>query len=160
MYATYHNFLIRSWEERDRAPASQIISQVLAEYGLPWSPGDADRDVVEVEQFYQQTGGEFWVIEQQAQLVGTAGYYPIVRGNQAVEIRKMYLLPSVRGKGLGKFLLQQLESAIRSRNYHEIWVETATVLKEAVQLYERNGYQPAEGVETARCDLVYVKKLI
>jgi putative acetyltransferase len=66
----------------------------------------------------------------------------------------------VRGKGLGKFVLQQLESAIRSRNYHEIWVETATVLKEAVQLYERNGYQPAEGVETARCDLVYVKKLI
>jgi putative acetyltransferase len=32
-------------------------------------------------------------------------------------------------------------------------------LTEAVNLYERNGYIPASGVETARCDRVYVKQL-
>jgi putative acetyltransferase len=31
------------------------------------------------------------------------------------------------------------------------------VLAEAVKLYESNGYQPATGVETTRCDRVYKK---
>ena len=155
----YNDFLIRSWEKRDRAVVKKIISQVLTEYGLTFDPKDADRDVVEIEQFYQATGGEFWVVEKGENVVATAGYYPISRGNKAVEIRKMYLLPSVRGKGLGRLLLQRLESAIAARNYQEIWLETATVLTEAVKLYERNGYQPATGVETARCDRVYIKRL-
>ncbi|MBO1350855.1 MAG: GNAT family N-acetyltransferase [Hormoscilla sp. GUM202] len=66
---------------------------------------------------------------------------------------------AVRRQGLGTFLLKELESEIASRNFQQIWVETATVLKEAVKLYESNGYQPAIGVETPRCDLVYVKYL-
>jgi putative acetyltransferase len=160
MYQTYNHFLIRSWEPRDRAPASTLIAQVLAEYGLPWDETDADQDVVKVEQFYQETGGEFWVVEREGKLVGTAGYYPISRGKNAVEIRKMYLLPEVRGKGLGRFLLEQLERAIAQRNYQEIWLETASVLTEAIQLYEKAGYKSAEGVETARCDRVYRKLLL
>lgn len=159
MNEKYQDFLIRSWEKRDRASVSSLIAKVLAEYGLHWDPTDTDRDVVEVETFYQQTGGEFWVVEDQGKLVGSAGYYPISRGNQAVEIRKMYLLPEVRGKGLGQFLLTQLESAISQQNYQEIWVETATVLKEAIKLYEKNGYQLSEDVATPRCDRAYIKFL-
>jgi GNAT superfamily N-acetyltransferase len=233
MRATYKDFLIRNWEERDgfanakgdRTPASEVIRSVLSEYGLGWEPNGADRDVLQVEECYLAAGGEFWVIEHlasdthrlkpgatqtkstfvdstqmpdfeasegrlrsfsqataldgfpglkhvacdfsrqaninehQNQIVGTAAYYPIHRGEKAVEIRKMYLLPSARGLGLGKYLLQQLEKAIASRGFQQIWIETASVLAEAVKLYESNGYQPATGVETARCDRVYVKKL-
>ncbi|MFM7372907.1 MAG: GNAT family N-acetyltransferase, partial [Sphaerospermopsis kisseleviana] len=72
---------------------------------------------------------------------------------------KMYLLPEIRGLGLGKYLLQQLELTIENRGFKQIWIETASVLKEAVQLYENNGYIPATGVETKRCDRVYVKYL-
>jgi putative acetyltransferase len=61
--------------------------------------------------------------------------------------------------GLGKYLLQQLESAIAKLGYQQIWIETASVLAQAVKLYETSGYQPAEGVETARCDRVYLKLL-
>lgn len=155
----YKDFLIRDWEQSDRAVAAEIIGSVLAEYGLGWEPGGADRDVLEVENFYQSAGGEFWVISHQGQLVGTGGYYPVSRGEKAVEIRKMYLLPTVRGQGLGKFLLQELEQAIAARNFQRIWIETASVLVEAIKLYESSGYQPAEGVETARCDRVYMKAI-
>jgi putative acetyltransferase len=71
----------------------------------------------------------------------------------------MYLLPKVRGLGLGKFLLQQLETVIAFRGFEQIWIETASILTEAVKLYESNGYLPTTGVETSRCDLVYVKYL-
>ncbi len=155
----YQDFLIRAWEPRDRSAAAAVIGSVLADYGLNWEPTGADRDVLEIEACYQQVGGEFWVVESQGQIVGTAAYYPIQRSPQAVEIRKMYLLPAARGQGLGRFLLQQLEQAIAARGFRTIWIETASVLKEAVQLYESSGYQPATGVETPRCDRVYVKSL-
>jgi putative acetyltransferase len=159
MNANFRNFLIRDWQPGDRQPAANLIHTVLNEYGLNWQPQGADQDVLEVEQFYQQTGGEFWVIEQQGQIVGTAAYYPIARGEKAVEIRKMYLLPAARGQGLGRFLLLQLEDAISQRGWQTIWIETATILETAVKLYESQGYKPTTGVETQRCDRVYVKRL-
>lgn len=159
MNVRYLDFLIRDWEPRDRTSSAQIISSVLADYGLNWEPLGADRDVLEIEQFYQATGGEFWVIERSGQLVGTGAYYPISRGENAVEIRKMYFVPEVRGQGLGRFLLKELEKTIADRGFTQIWIETASVLKEAVRLYETSGYGSATGVETERCDRAYVKHL-
>jgi putative acetyltransferase len=155
----YQDFLIRNWQTENRHQAAAVISAVLAEYGLTWEPEGADQDVLEVEKYYLNTGGEFWVIEHQNQIVGTSAYYPISRGENAVEIRKMYLLPIVRGYGLGQYLLQQLELAIAKRGFEQIWIETASVLKAAVKLYEKNGYIPATGVETKRCDRIYMKLL-
>ncbi len=155
----YQTFLIRDWQPDDREAAAEVIRAVLTEYGLAWEPEGADQDVLNVEACYLKRNGAFWVIEQQGNLVGTGAYYPIQRGYKAVEIRKMYLLPEVRRQGLGRFLLHQLETEIAAQGFAEIWVETASVLKEAVLLYETSGYQPATGVETARCDRVYVKPI-
>jgi putative acetyltransferase len=159
MKATYRDFLIRNWQPNDRQAAAALIAAVLAEYNLCSEPNGADQDALYVEDAYWSKGGEFWVVEREGQLVGTAGYYPILRSENAVEIRKMYLLPEARGQGLGRFLLQTLEARIKKKGFEQIWIETASVLKEAVQLYERSGYQPGTGVETARCDRVYFKRL-
>ncbi|MEL6489265.1 MAG: GNAT family N-acetyltransferase [Cyanobacteria bacterium J06621_3] len=167
MRVEFKDFLIRDWVVGDRAAAANVVKTVLQEYGLGWEANDSgasccggsDQDAVEVEKYYLQSGGEFWVVEYQNTIVGTGGYHPIERGDQAVEIRKMYLSPAVRGHGLGRFLLAQLEQAAAKKGFKEAWVETATVLKEAVKLYEKNGYQPMSGVETERCDRVYSKAL-
>ncbi|MBD3882722.1 GNAT family N-acetyltransferase [Phormidium tenue FACHB-886] len=159
MLTSYRSFQIRDWQPTDRTAAVDLIQSVLAEYGLVGEPSGADRDVLEVETTYWATGGEFWVVELDKRLVGTGGYYPINRGENAVEIRKMYLVPEVRGQGLGRYLLNQLETAIATKGFQQIWIETAGVLQEAVKLYESSGYQPSSGVETARCDRVYVKTI-
>ncbi|HEY9851286.1 MAG TPA: GNAT family N-acetyltransferase [Leptolyngbyaceae cyanobacterium] len=159
MKTYYQKFLIRDWQPGDRQVAAKVIYSILVEYNLPWQPTQADRDVLEVENFYLARGGEFWVIEREKEIVGTSAYYPSKRAENAVEIRKMYLLPTVRGQGLGKYLLRELEKSIAAKGFTQIWIETASVLEEAVKLYESSGYQPASGVETARCDRVYVKYL-
>ena len=160
MLRQYRNYTIRSWQPEDRQAAADVIKNALAEYGLGWEPDGADRDVLEVEQYYLARGGEFWVIEDRGKIIGTSAYYPDPhRGENAVEIRKMYLFSKVRGQGLGKYLLGELERSILAHGYQEIWIETASVLTVAVKLYEANGYQPATGVETLRCDRVYVKQL-
>jgi putative acetyltransferase len=156
---TYQDFTLRPWQPADRQPVADLISAVLTEYGLGWDPVLADRDVLAIEDCYLNTGGQFWVIEKAGKILGSGGYYPIHRGEKAVEIRKMYLHSSARGIGLGKFLLVKLEGAIAQQGWQEIWVETASILVEAVQLYEGSGYRAATGVETARCDRVYVKYL-
>ncbi|MFM7373458.1 MAG: GNAT family N-acetyltransferase, partial [Sphaerospermopsis kisseleviana] len=97
MKLLYQNFIIRDWQKSDCTAAANVISTVLAEYGLGWEADGADRDVLEIEEYYLAVGGEFWVIEHQNKIVGTGAYYPIKRGEQAVEIRKMYLLPEIRG---------------------------------------------------------------
>lgn len=158
-HSTFGPYLIRSWQPGDREAALALIAQVLQEYSLTCEPTDSDRDARDVEACYWETGGEFWVVEVDGVLVGTAGYRPTSRGPGAVELRKMYLLPQARGQGLGRYLLSTMESAIQQRGFEEIWLETASVLKQAVGLYEASGYEPASGVETARCDRVYRKNL-
>jgi putative acetyltransferase len=160
MLKQYLNYTIRSWQPDDRQAAADVIKNALAEYGLGWEADGADRDVLEIEKYYLALGGEFWVVEDRGKIIGTSAYYPYPhRGDKAVEIRKMYLDSKVRGQGLGKYLLAELERSILARGYDEIWIETASILTAAVQLYEANGYQPATGIETLRCDLIYVKDL-
>ena len=153
------NYCLKKWQPQYREVTANIIKTVLAEYGLPWQPQEADIDVIEVEKYYLQSGGEFWLIEDTItnKIIGTGAFYPIDRGEKAVEIRKMYILSTYRGQGLGKLILRHLEERIKKQEYQQIWIETASVLVEAVALYEKSRYQPAEGVETARCDRVYVK---
>ncbi|MBD1912185.1 MULTISPECIES: GNAT family N-acetyltransferase [unclassified Leptolyngbya] len=160
MKTIYQNFLIRDWEPGDRQTAFDLIATVLKECGLDSQPHLADWDVWNVEQAYQATGGQFWVVEQEGRMVGTAAFYPVERGEKAVEIRKMYLVPEARGLGLGRFLLGELETVIAHLGYTQIWIETASVLKEAVRLYEGHGYLPSPEVETTRCDRAYVKYLV
>ena len=136
-----------------------MIDRVLTEYGLACEPQGADQDVWQVETYYLQAGGQFWVVEQQDQIVGTAAYYPVKGSCPTVEIRKMYLLPAARGQGLGRFLLQALEQEIMTHHFQMIRIETASVLKEAVQLYETQGYRLDNHVETQRCDRAYYKQL-
>jgi putative acetyltransferase len=160
MLEQYLNYTIRSWQPDDRQAAADVIKNALAEYGLGWEPDGADRDVLEIEEYYLALGGEFWVVEDRGEIVGTSAYYPYPhRGDKAVEIRKMYLQPKIRGQGLGRYLLAELERSILARGYNQIWIETASILTTAVKLYETNGYQLTTGVETLRCDLIYVKYL-
>jgi putative acetyltransferase len=70
------------------------------------------------------------------------------------------VLVIIRFRGLlGRYVLGELEKSIKSRGFREIWIETASVLHEAVGLYENSGYVASSGVETLRCDRVYVKTI-
>jgi putative acetyltransferase len=164
MHKDYKSYLVRSWQPRDREAAAELITEVLGEFGLGWDPQGTDQDVLQVEAAYQQTGGEFWVVEAAGAVVGTAGYYPINRGTElgmrAVEIRKMYLATTLRGQGLGRWLLGQLEQRIQEQGYSHIWIETVSRMQAAVHLYESSGYERSGDVWVPRCDRCYVKALL
>lgn len=112
----HSGYTARHWRPSDRERAGEVIKQCLESYGLQFEPQRADRDALDVEEFYQRDDkGEFWVVieDSTGELVGTGGYYEQVSATKdescsckSVEIRKMYLAPSARGKQLGRTLLQ------------------------------------------------------
>jgi putative acetyltransferase len=64
----------------------------------------------------------------------------IVVGPEYGEIKRMYVRPSQRGKGLSKALMQFLEDQARSRGCSLFALETGPLQLEAIGLYERMGY--------------------
>jgi ribosomal protein S18 acetylase RimI-like enzyme len=56
------------------------------------------------------------------------------------EIKRMWVSPSVRGKGLGKQLLRALEDSARGAGMSVLHLETNKSLVEAIHLYSKSGY--------------------
>lgn len=94
---SFKDFSVRPRRPCDRSAAVEVFRTCMEEYGFYLDLEGFDRDILQVEECYQD--GELW-----EKIVGTAGYYKIEE--EAVEIRKLYLLREARGKGLGRSLLQ------------------------------------------------------
>ncbi|MBI5833103.1 MAG: GNAT family N-acetyltransferase [Armatimonadetes bacterium] len=146
-------FVLRPAVNADGAAVRALVFGVLAEYGLAPDPAGTDTDLDDLEGFYAGAGGCFeLLLAPDGQVVGCWGLRP--HGAGTVELRKMYLRPDMRGRGLGRMLLSRALSAAESLGTTRIQLETAGVLHEAVGLYTAFGFQPvAAGGCAARCDL-------
>lgn len=59
----------------------------------------------------------------------------------ACEIKRMYLLPEVRGRGLSKLLLETLETGGRELGYRKVRLDTGDRQPASKHLYEQAGYR-------------------
>ncbi len=68
-------------------------------------------------------------------------------GPQVGELKRMYVAPDVRGKGIGRALLDRLEAEARAIGLTRLVLETGTRQGEALALYQRAGFTaiPAYG---------------
>jgi len=57
-----------------------------------------------------------------------------------VEIKRMYVLPTLRGQGIAQRVLMELERWATEIGYDGCVLETGLRNPEALQLYEKNGY--------------------
>ncbi|WP_017731308.1 GNAT family N-acetyltransferase [Nafulsella turpanensis] len=162
MNLTFKDYRIRAARSADSAAIKKLVFGVLQDYGLQPDEGSTDADIADVETSYNSRGGFFGVVEDKEEtLVGTFGLYPLEEeSGRVAEVRKMYLLPSARGKGLGAFLLDELLRIAREKGFSRVELETAQVLKEAIKLYEKRGFRPVCRKEmSCRCDQAYALDL-
>jgi len=152
-------FTIKRAEPRDGRAMQDLIADVLQEYGLTPDREKTDADVLDIEQHYRADGGEFYAVFRGAELSGTMGIKNL--GNGVCELRKMYLPRPARGQGLGRALLQLAQDEAQRLGFHTMQLETASVLTEAIALYEKNGFKRSGGnPDVSRCDRIYRKSLI
>jgi len=76
---------------------------------------------------------------------------------QSVEIKRMFVHPSERGKGTASLILAELESWAAAGGYLFTVLETGTKQLEAIRLYQKLGYMlidnygPYVGMESSIC---------
>ena len=146
---------IRSATNEDCERVAKLVFGVLAEFGLEADPKTTDADLQDLEANYLQPGGLFEVIEDgQANLLGSFGLYPI--NKTTCELRKMYFVPSVRGLGLGKYVLQRTIARASELGFKQIVLETSSKLIAANRLYTQFGFKLSQPVHLAsRADQAY-----
>lgn len=150
---TFGNYKLVQGSSQQTNEIQNLVFNVLNEYGL--KQGEIDFCLKDVDLHYFQKGGYFGVLlDQNDKIVATGGLYKL--DDQSVELRKMYLSSEHRGKGLGKFLLKALIEKAKELGFKRIELETASVLKEAIGLYQKFGFQPFNSDHiAARCDQAY-----
>ena len=142
----------------DSEAVQALVFGVLAEYGLAPDFDGTDQDITDIETNYLDRGGIFEVIENdEGKIVGTVGLYPL--DETTIELRKMYFASEIRGRGLGKKLLREMIEKARNLGYLRVHLETASVLKQAVHIYEKAGFTRVIEKHTPRCDQAYVLEL-
>ena len=146
---------IRPASNDDLRPIVKLVFGVLKEFGLQPDPSSTDADLQDIDANYLRRGGIFDVIEDaEGNLVGSVGVFPI--DENTCELRKMYFVPSIRGLGLGSYVLQRAINQAKELGFKRIVLETSTKLVAANQLYVRFGFQPfAADHLSARADQSY-----
>ncbi len=132
---------IRTYIGSDQSTVINLILSIQQqEFGVNISAQDQP-DLTDIEHFYQQGTGNFWVAVDEDTVIGTVALIDI--GNQAVALRKMFVSPAYRGakKGVAKALLDACHAWARLKGVNNIYLGTIDVYQAAMRFYEKNGYQ-------------------
>lgn len=142
---------IRSATNADGEAVRALVFGVLKEFGLEPERDGIDADLDDIEANYLDRGGLFEVLEDgEGELAGTVGLYPL--GSGEAELRKMYFVKDIRGKGIGRKLLRRTIGRAKELGFSRVVLETASVLKAAIALYTSFGFREIEGGHAERCD--------
>jgi putative acetyltransferase len=97
------------------------------------------KDMDDIQQNYLDDGGTFLIMLDDSQLIGTGAIRKIQK--DTCELKRLWLLTSYHGKGLGYRMLQELFSFARQKGYRRIWLQTdAFHQSRALNFYKRIGF--------------------
>jgi GNAT superfamily N-acetyltransferase len=124
----------------DSAEATELVAAMVDEvsemYGridVPGAPSATPAD-------FGPPGGAFLVVYDDGVPVAGGGIKRL--DGEACEIKRMYVVPQARGRGLAKVLLAGLEDAARALGYRIARLDTGAQQPAAQKLYEAAGYAP------------------
>ena len=156
---------IRAIEARDEAAMAAIIRAVMPEFG---AVGDGfainDPEVDWMHRAYAIPRAAYFVIEDTGRLLGGGGVAPLLGGDRdTCELRKMYFLPELRGRGAGTALMARCLDAARGFGFRQCYLETLSGMDAARKLYERSGFRridaPLGATGHGGCNAFYLRSL-
>jgi GNAT superfamily N-acetyltransferase len=124
----------------DQPPATDIVEAMVVEvsemYGridVPGAPSATPAD-------FAAPDGAFIVLYDDGLPVAGGGLKRL--DERACEIKRMYVVPAARGRGLASLLLKALEDEARALGYTIARLDTGAQQPAAQAMYERAGYEP------------------
>jgi GNAT superfamily N-acetyltransferase len=134
-------------EPYDGPFAQALVDAVQAEYVARY--GGPDESPVDPADFAPPRG---------TFLVGYVGELPVATGGWrridvgSVEIKRMYVDPRWRGRGLSRQVLARLERLAADAGATRVVLETGLAQPEAMRLYETSGYARIDGFGHYACN--------
>ncbi len=118
---------------------TQYFEELDRRFTTGFDPGDT---LVADAPSMAPPGGGFIVARDE---IGACGCGGVLRVDDAMaEIKRMWVHQRVRGQGVGKRMLAELESLIIALGYTRVILDTNGVLTEAITMYRRAGYTDIE----------------
>jgi putative acetyltransferase len=151
--------VVREVTAADVAAVIELVAATLAEFGLEFGRGAAtDAELHQLPDSYVARGGAFWVGCDDAAMLGTCGVFPVAA--DTFELRKMYLRPAARGRGLGTQLLDVAVAWVKARDGRRIVLDTVEAMTKAIAFYEAHGFVRDDAqIRGSRCTRGYVRAL-
>jgi GNAT superfamily N-acetyltransferase len=129
-------------------PFRPELASAFAELNRAWIESlfvreEADWKVLRnPEESIMQPGGQIFFAMDGAQAVGTAAAIRVAP--ETFELGKMAVSPSHQGQGLGERLGRAVIDFARSEGAAKVYLETNSRLANAIRLYQRLGFRPAD----------------
>ncbi len=120
--------------------AQRLVDRVQQEYVVRY--GGPDGAVVDPDEF-RAPAGLFLVAEVDGVAAGCGAWR--VHAPGTVEIKRMYVEPAFRRRGLARVLIAALEESASAAGHRSVVLNTGLRQPEALALYEAVGYRPAPG---------------
>jgi DNA-binding MarR family transcriptional regulator/GNAT superfamily N-acetyltransferase len=123
--------------------AKYCIGEYVAELGSRFSTGfDPASSIPFDAGDFRPPGGVFLVASLRAEPVGCGGVR--FHGDEPAELKRMWVAGDVRGLGIGRRLLTELESRAAAAGARAVRLETNKALTEAIALYRSTGYREVD----------------
>jgi putative acetyltransferase len=130
---------MRSGPEPFDAPDVQALVHAQQAEMLELYEGEADIGPKREASMFVEPDGVFLVVRDGKRAVACGG---VCRFDAArAEVKRMYVVPDARGRGLGRRVLEELEAAAKRLGYTSVVLETGDLQVEALRLYESSGYE-------------------
>lgn len=99
-----------------------------------------DRELANLPGDYAPPNGRLLLAEYEGQLAGCVALHKLA--DDACEMKRLYLRPQFRGKGLGRALANRIIAEARTIGYQRMRLDTVEpVMKDAVVMYRRLGFR-------------------
>ena len=99
-----------------------------------------DQELAGLPGGYAPPEGRLLLAEFEGQLAGCVALHKLEEG--ICEMKRLYVRPAFRGKGLGRVLVERIIAEARSLGYQRMRLDTVEpVMKDAVAMYRRFGFR-------------------
>jgi ribosomal protein S18 acetylase RimI-like enzyme len=132
-------FELRSFQPDDAAAVWKLHDAALEDAGVHGGRGPWEDDLRDIAATYLDSGGDFLVGLAGVDLVGMGGF--LRHNSEQAEIKRMRVRPEFQRRGLGRQILEELETRARALDYREIRLDTTEGQVAARRLYESAGYR-------------------
>ncbi len=123
----------------DEPEARDLVAAMEAWVEEGWGPTTPDRTSTVTPEEMAPPSGAYVIVREDGRAVAGGGIRRL--GDDACEIKRMFVVPEARGRGHGRRLLEALEGAAVELGYRFARLDTAQSMTTAMAMYREAGYR-------------------